>query len=278
MLLNEWAAQVGPPIAAIKSSIPSHVRLVAVSKIKPAQAVRAAYDIGHRDFGENYVQELVEKSSSPLLSSLEDIRFRFIGAHTTFMSLVDFSLRVCVQYAVDTNTLMPKPRFLCQPCLAGTLQSNKVGSLVRGVPKLECVETVTTSKLASKLDSAVECAFADRLRAHGRLSVMIQVNSSGEPQKGGVENAEEAVALARHIQSSCQNLILVGVMTIGNADYTAGPDNFNFLSACRTAIADGIGIDEATLELSMGMSADYLTAIEHGSTNIRVGSTIFGSR
>jgi len=278
--VEEWRAKVEPALASIRRSLPATVRLVAVSKFKPAEAVRAAYDCGQRDFGENYVQEVVEKSSSPALAGLPDLRFRFIGR----------------------------------------LQSNKCGALVRGVRQLSCVETVETEKVARKLDAAVGEAVAEGLRAPGDvLDVMVQVNSSGEPQKGGVETSGEALRLARFIARSCPHLHLTGLMTIGRADYTAGPENFACLEACREAVAAGLGSDagggagddegegiagsggdvgsnggggsegivdglgaardpEQALELSMGMSADYLVAVEHGSTNVRIGSTIFGSR
>lgn len=54
------------------------VRLVAVSKTKPAEAIRVAYAAGQRDFGENYIQELAEKSAA--LSDLADLRWHFIGS------------------------------------------------------------------------------------------------------------------------------------------------------------------------------------------------------
>lgn len=56
---------------------PASVRLVAVSKTKPAEAIREAYAAGQRDFGENYAQELAEKAK--LLADLEDLRWHFIG-------------------------------------------------------------------------------------------------------------------------------------------------------------------------------------------------------
>ena len=126
--------------------------------------------------------------------------------------------------------------------------------------------------------------------------------------QGGVENVDEAIALAQAITSGCPNLTLTGLMTIGNADYTAGPDNFSCLNTCRAAVAAALegtvlacspviravlkyfagnsalifvlvaSVDESSLELSMGMSGDYQMAIAHGSTNVRVGSTIFGRR
>lgn len=53
---------------------------------------------------------------------------------------------------------------------------------------------------------------------------------------------------------------------------------FDRLSACRDAVAAGLGVEPQTLELSMGMSGDFEEAIRKGSTNVRVGSTIFGAR
>ena len=67
-------------------------------------------------------------------------------------------------------------------------------------------------------------------------------------------------------------------MTIGNADYTAGPANFRTLSESRAIVAGVMGVEPAALELSMGMSGDYEIAIKHGATNVRIGSTIFGAR
>mmetsp|Transcript_57669 Transcript_57669/g.99302 ORF Transcript_57669/g.99302 Transcript_57669/m.99302 type:complete len:297 (+) Transcript_57669:52-942(+) len=228
--------------AAVKSRPASisaaGVRLVAVSKTKPASALVAAYSAGHRDFGENYVQELIEKSNHPDLAQLEGLNYHFIGK----------------------------------------IQSNKANMLIKKVPQLEIVETIDSLKLALKINSAVKAAVDEGLRAPGALKVMIQVNSSGEPQKGGVESNGEAVALAQEIFLNCPHLNLVGVMTIGNADYTAGPSNFKFLDDCRKSVAEAISVEESSLELSMGMSGDFESAILHGSTNVRVGSTIFGSR
>ncbi|MBX3259838.1 MAG: YggS family pyridoxal phosphate-dependent enzyme [Labilithrix sp.] len=63
--------------AAAAARDPKTIRLVAVSKTKPAAAVREAYEAGQRDFGENYAQELVEKAEA--LADLPDLRWHFIG-------------------------------------------------------------------------------------------------------------------------------------------------------------------------------------------------------
>ena len=62
------------------------------------------------------------------------------------------------------------------------------------------------------------------------------------------------------------------------ADYSSRPENFVSLAACRTEVCAALGLPEDQLELSMGMSGDFEQAIEMGSTNVRVGSTIFGAR
>lgn len=210
----------------VGSSVPP--RLVAVSKTKPVTDLQAAYDAGQRCFGENYVQEIIEKS--PELPN--DIQWHFIGH----------------------------------------LQSNKVKALLEGVPSLSCLETLDSQKLANKLNSMVETIGRDPLK------VFVQVNTSGEESKYGVEPGEECISLCRHIVGSCPFLRLGGLMTIGQPDYSSRPENFDTLKKCRKEVATALGQDEHAMELSMGMSGDYVQAIEMGSTNIRVGSTIFGRR
>ena len=61
-------------------------------------------------------------------------------------------------------------------------------------------------------------------------------------------------------------------------DYSSRPENFKCLSDCRMAVCAALGVPESEVELSMGMSGDFEQAVEMGSTNVRVGSTIFGAR
>ncbi|KAH9604643.1 hypothetical protein KSS87_014911 [Heliosperma pusillum] len=206
---------------------PDRVKVVAVSKTKPVSVLRQVYDAGHRCFGENYVQELIDKS--PQLP--EDIEWHFIG----------------------------------------NLQSNKVKPLLNGVPSLGMVESVDDEKIANHLDRAVGNL--------GRkpLKVLVQVNTSGETSKFGVEPSG-CVDLARHVHLNCPNLEFSGLMTIGMLDYTSTPENFKALANCKNEVCNALGIDEEQCELSMGMSADFEQAIEMGSTIVRVGSTIFGAR
>lgn len=214
--------------AAERSGRSNAPRLVAVSKTKPVTDLQEAYNAGQRDFGENYVQEIVDKS--PQLPA--DIHWRFIGH----------------------------------------LQSNKVKTLLEGVPSLAAIETIDTVKLANKLNSAIENI------GRSPLDVFVQVNTSGEESKYGVEPGEQCTSLCRHIATACPNLRLAGLMTIGMPDYSSRPENFECLKECRGNVAAALDIAEEDLELSMGMSGDFVQATEMGSTNIRVGSTIFGPR
>eukprot|EP00873_Tetraselmis_striata_P038287 jgi/Tetstr1/458551/TSEL_044954.t1 len=223
---------LGAVVSRINKSVEAHnvtrqPRLVAVSKTKPVELLQEVYDAGHRVFGENYVQELVDKA--PLMPA--DVQWHFVGH----------------------------------------LQSNKAKLLLESVPNLSMLETVDSAKLANRLNNVVE--------GMGRppLNVMVQVNTSGEESKYGVE-PEDVVELAKHVQENCPHLKFVGLMTIGMKDYTSRPENFECLQKCRSAVCEALSLQEDEVELSMGMSGDFENAIAMGSTNVRVGSTIFGAR
>lgn len=228
--LNDVLAKISSLARALDINTP---RLVAVSKTKPLDLIRQAYDAGQRHFGENYVHELIEKANDPILQ-LPDIRWHFIGH----------------------------------------LQSNKVSKLV-SIPNLWMVETVHSTKLASTLHNSWS-----KTDHTDPLKVLIQVNTSGEDSKSGCP-VDEVLDLAVHIWNSCPKLQLCGLMTIGQIghDYSLGPNqDFTRLEQLRTSVSSRIDVREQELELSMGMSDDYLEAIKAGSTNVRIGSVIFGSR
>eukprot|EP00245_Coleochaete_scutata_P013235 TRINITY_DN5327_c0_g2_i1.p1 TRINITY_DN5327_c0_g2~~TRINITY_DN5327_c0_g2_i1.p1 ORF type:complete len:270 (+),score=59.80 TRINITY_DN5327_c0_g2_i1:86-895(+) len=214
--------------AAERASPPNkNVRVVAVSKTKPVPLLMEAYNAGQRHFGENYVQELIEKS--PQMP--EDVKWHFIGH----------------------------------------LQSNKAKLLLEKVANLWMVETVDGIKIANFLERA--CSATER----SPLKVLVQVNTSGEESKSGVDPGA-CVELVRHVREECPHLHFSGLMTIGMLDYTSTPQNFQTLVACKKKVCLEFGIPEEDCELSMGMSGDFELAIEMGSTNVRAGSTIFGAR
>ncbi|CAG8512937.1 3574_t:CDS:2 [Acaulospora morrowiae] len=200
------------------------VRLVAVSKQKPISDILIAYEDGQRHFGENYVQELVEKSKA--LPS--DIKWHFIG----------------------------------------TLQSNKC-KILAAIPNLWAVETIDGIQKADVMNKA--CASREF-----PLRVFLQVNTSGEETKGGVDPGECLAAL-NHIQDNCEKLQLAGIMTIGahrESTEELNPDFINLMNL-QKQFKESRGME---LEVSMGMSDDFEEAIKLGSTNVRVGTTIFGRR
>lgn len=233
-------------LTRIHSASASHPppRLVAVSKLKPANDILALHSPphSHLHFGENYQQELLSKS----LLLPREIRWHFIGA----------------------------------------LQTNKCRPLAEQIPNLWCVESVDTSRKADQLEKGREalCEKEGGERYSGvPLRVFVQVNTSGEEGKSGVEPGA-AAELCRHVREMCPHLRLQGVMTIGaiarSQAAKEGVENEDFvrLREVRDEVAQELEIGREELELSMGMSEDFESAIRCGSNEVRVGSTIFGER
>lgn len=198
------------------------VQLLAVSKRHSADSIREAYASGQRAFGENYVQEMLEKSQ--LLSDL-DIEWHFIGP----------------------------------------LQSNKSKDVAAVA---SWVHTIDRLKIARRLSE-------QRPEHMLPLNVCLQVNVNHESNKSGVSLAEiEALAEA---VASLPNIKLRGLMAIPEA--TAAPvkqrKNFALLAEAQEKLnAANYQLDT----LSMGMSGDMDAAIAEGSTMVRIGTAIFGSR
>lgn len=238
--------------AAAGSHTSRNPRLVAVSKLKPASDILTLHNAPANQvhFGENYLQELLEKSR--LLPS-SSIRWHFIGG----------------------------------------LQSNKCVQLARDVRGLWAVESVDSEKKAGLLDKG----WGERFRSGSgtgtggpsgeeaeeeKLRIFVQVNTSGEENKAGIDPGPPATALCRFIRDKCPRLRLQGVMTIGaiarSKATTAETENEDFLCLreTRDRIVRELGLD--ALELSMGMSEDFEGALRLGSDQVRVGTTIFGDR
>lgn len=221
---------------------PNQIRLIAVSKLKPATDILALHQqqqgSPHSDFGENYAQELTEKSQ--LLP--RSIRWHMIGA----------------------------------------LQTNKCKPLAEQVPNLFCVSSVDTAKKADALEKG-RAALAEKQQLESKLRVLVQVNTSDEDSKSGVDPAQTA-DLCRHVRDKCPHLHLAGLMTIGaiarSQATTKETENEDFvaLRETRDKVAGELGLAQEELELSMGMSADFEGAIKQGSDEVRVGTGIFGQR
>nr|XP_050852347.1 pyridoxal phosphate homeostasis protein [Vespula vulgaris] len=157
----------------------------------------------------------------------------------------------------------------------GHLQKNKVNKII-SLPNLYIIESVDNKQLATAIDNA----FSKVNKNNSQLKIMVQVNTSEEEAKSGCK-VEEVSELVKHIMDNCKQLEFTGLMTIGiyGYDTSNGPNpDFLCLKKCREELCKELELDLKKVELSMGMSTDYEHAVLLGSTNVRVGTAIFGER
>ena len=202
---------------------PDSVRLLAVSKTKPASMVRACYEQGQRAFGENYLQDGLDKIDA--LAELTDIEWHFIGP----------------------------------------LQSNKTRPVAE---HFQWLETLDREKIARRLNEQRP----DNLPP---LNVLIQVNISDEDQKSGI--ATESVTSFAQTLLSLPRLTVRGLMCIPEAtsDEERLRNQFQKMQSLWQELKE-LCPDADTL--SMGMSSDLELAVACGSTEVRIGTDIFGAR
>ncbi|KAH7906489.1 hypothetical protein BJ138DRAFT_628132 [Hygrophoropsis aurantiaca] len=315
----ERADELGANLASVNAQIdkavsdfnlPRRPQLLAVSKEKPASDVRALYDAGHRDFGENRVDLMAEKASK--LPS--DIRWHFIGAQPKGKELA----KIPNLYAVQTITSTKVANELNKALLAAN-ELNNTASPAR--PPLNVYIQVNTSREAEK-------------KGLEPLLLSGPASSTPTPPVSTVAPQDTPLAqLAIHIITKCPHLRLLGLMTIGslaesvkagaaaesNSGDAALNADFETLKETRTVLegalhaagvtstgsgvlqtgqgvspsvspdgngasSDGNGIssipwgENGRLLLSMGMSTDYIAAVHAGSDVVRVGTAIFGAR
>lgn len=149
----------------------------------------------------------------------------------------------------------------------GHLQTNKVKYLI---PYTKLIHTIDSIELAEEVDKRAE-------KFNIKQNILMQVNTSGEASKSGCK-PDEAIELAKSI-IQYKNLNLIGLMTIGSlsSDEKLIRGEFALLRNLKDEINKKLGVQQLT-ELSMGMSNDYLIAIQEGSTILRIGTAIFGQR
>jgi pyridoxal phosphate enzyme (YggS family) len=149
--------------------------------------------------------------------------------------------------------------------------------------KADLLEKGRAALLATRESSTADSSVEGEEGQPQKLRVLVQVNTSGEDSKSGVSPAD-AIELCRHVRDNCPHLQLAGLMTIGAIarSHATGEgvenEDFKGLVETRDRVAEGLGIEKGALELSMGMSADFESAIAAGSGEVRIGSTIFGER
>jgi pyridoxal phosphate enzyme (YggS family) len=202
--------------------------LVAVSKTKPVSDIQSLYEAGHRDFGENYVQELTEKEA--LLP--DDIRWHFIGH----------------------------------------LQSNKVKYIapfvymIHGVESLKLLREV--NKQGTKFSKKIKC--------------LLQLHVAAEETKFGLDETELNELLRQVSESDDMEFVQIcGVMAMASftEDLAQVRREFQTVKKIFDDVKEKFFYhNDEFSQVSMGMSSDYLIALEEGSTMIRVGSLIFGER
>ncbi|KAG2110285.1 uncharacterized protein F5147DRAFT_745259 [Suillus discolor] len=234
--------------------------LVAVSKTKPAWMTRACYEEGQRDFGENSDIDLVNKAKK--LADLDNLRWHFIG----------------VMKKTEGDDLRRQARM----------------RELTTVSNLHAIQSLTSTEDADIYNNAIP---ADR---KAPLNMLLQVNTSGEVQKSGlqyVDTETEAAdsplfKLACHIIEHCPKLHFQGLMTIGSqteslASSERPNQDFETLKKTRDVLEgmlrsnptfDGRWGDNGKLLLSMGMTADFEAGLRAGSHIVRVGTGIFGAR
>ncbi len=219
----------------IKSQLPAHVTLVAVSKTKPVADLMEAYNAGQRIFGENKIQEMTDKwEIMP-----KDIEWHMIGH-------------------VQTNKVKYMAPFV---------------SLIHGVDSLKLLQEI--NKQAAKNNRVIDC--------------LLQVYIAEEESKFGLDEQEldEILNEIQQNKENYKNIRIVGLM--GMATFTENQNQiekeFKHLKTIfdtitsRTDAINRVSPENIDIKiLSMGMSGDYQLAISCGSTMVRIGSSIFGSR
>ena len=198
-----------------KLNINNDLKIVAVSKTFKIDKILPLIDHGHIDFGENKVQEAIEKW-----------------------------------------TEIKKKNSQLKLHMIGKLQTNKVKLAVQ---LFDYIHSVDSEKLAKKIAE-------EGKKINKKIKIFIQVNIGGEEQKSGINKNKlsELVSYSKAIGLNVIGLMCIPPANMDNEGY------FKEMSQLNKA--------QGFIELSMGMSSDFLIAAKHSATYVRVGSSIFGQR
>ncbi|MFG6286227.1 YggS family pyridoxal phosphate-dependent enzyme [Actinotignum schaalii] len=233
-------------------------RLQIVVKHQPITAIRAALTAGSRLMGQNFIQQLQEVEAQLAIPGTN----------------ADSSARL-IHDASAWEGSGTAPASAGNPPhwthVIGHVQSNKAG---RALELADCIETVDSLKLAQRLNR-LQGRLREEGHAHAPFSIYVQVNSSGAASQYGVdpEQVEELVGQITQLP----HLRVDGLMTIGanTSDVRDIARSFALVRELR----DHLQREHPTVrELSMGMTHDMGIAVAEGSTQVRVGSAIFGPR
>lgn len=215
---------ISSKIEEVRTNLWSGVKLVAVSKTYPSEAIKEAYQVGQRAFGESRPQELKAKwEELP-----KDIEWHMIGH----------------------------------------LQTNKVKMIL---PFVAIIESLNSSRLGEAIER--EAAKIDRV-----VDCLLEIQVAQEESKTGWEWSDLNEFINGGGFDSLSHIRLRGVMGIASYSDDLGvvEADFKRLKSYFDQLKPRFG--ESFDTISMGMSGDYQLAMECGSTSVRVGSYIFGSR
>jgi PLP dependent protein len=218
---------IGKKISEIKNSLPAVTKLVAVTKTKSPEIIMEAYRTGHKIFGENKAQELLQKFEE----LPKDIEWHFIGH----------------------------------------LQSNKAKYVIPFVDMIHGIDSFKILKVVNK-----EAKKNDRV-----IPCLLQFHIAQESTKFGLDEAEAKEILNSETFPTLKNVYIAGVMGMATFtdDHEQVRNEFRKLKSIFTWLKnDYFSGNPEFSEISMGMSDDYQIAVEEGSTMVRIGSNIFGSR
>jgi pyridoxal phosphate enzyme (YggS family) len=213
-------------LQSIKSSLPTEVTLIAVTKTHPSEKLMEVYNAGHKIFGENKVQEMCDKYAE----LPKDIEWHLIGH----------------------------------------LQTNKVKYIA---PFVSLIHSVDSLKLLQEINK-------QGIKNNKVINCLLQIYIADEETKFGLFFEEAEILLNSPEFIQLKNIKITGFM--GMATNTDDKDKirkeFHSLKLFFDKHRTHSTINFSLSILSMGMSSDYLIAIEEGSNMIRVGSSIFGNR
>lgn len=240
------------------------VILVAVTKFAEPEQIRRLIELGHRDFGENRVQQLVQRAA-------------MVDEHLTRLRVLPQTLgRVGSSHA--GRSLLELEKSAAATVGAGgrePVRWHMIGHLQRNKARKACdiarlIHSVDSLRLAEELQTIA-------LRREKPIDILVEVNCSGEASKHGCP-VPAAGPLAEQIDTMI-NVRVRGMMTMAAPD--ADPSEVRATFARCRELFDEIrrtGIGEGSFNLlSMGMSGDFEAAIEEGANIVRIGTSIFGN-
>lgn len=187
--------------------------------------------------------------------------------HTTVQNAIDSGITLFGESKIqEAKSKIPLLAGNFEFHMIGHLQSNKAKDAVNLFSMIHSLSSITTAEKINR----------EAFKLGKIQDLLIQINSSGEETKSGIDPAQ-SVDLAGAV-SEMKNLNLKGIMTIGPLTDDESEIHKAFALTRRTLENINKELKLSLKEISMGMSNDFLIAVEEGATIIRIGSAIFGSR